>query len=163
MTDMNQQFLNHFVDKGTGVKDGETWHRGAEKAVGDKLKCREVRVRVFSIWERENAHDCTDECVKLYDRQKKCSALGEAGCRTVCLVSGGDGGDLVRPAALPWSVTSSPGPWYCGRSTKPRRGHREKTQHECGGGTGCVRGCRCEWASAWLREGERQEEKGKRT
>lgn len=76
--------------------------------------------------------------------RKKCSALGEAGRRTVCLVSGGDGGDLVRPAALPWSVTSSPGPWYCGHSTKPCRGHRETTRDECGGGIGCVRGCRCE-------------------
>lgn len=58
--------------------------------------------------------------------RKKCSALGEVERRTVCLVSGGDGGDLVRPAALPWSVTSSPGPWYCGHSTKPCRGHRER-------------------------------------
>lgn len=38
MTDMNQQFLNHFVDKGTGVKDGETWHGGAEKAAGVEMQ-----------------------------------------------------------------------------------------------------------------------------
>lgn len=76
------------------------------------------------VWEEKDLY-CTDKCLKLDDKEK-CSALGEAGCRIVCLVSGGDGGDLVRPAALPWSVTSSPGPWYCGHSTKPRRGHRER-------------------------------------
>ena len=62
------------------------------------------------------------------------------------LDGGGDGRDLVRPAALLWRVTSSPGPWHCGSSTKPCRGQREKTTHEGGGGTGCECGCRCEWA-----------------
>lgn len=45
MTDLNQHFLNHIVDKGTGVKDGETWHGGAEKAEEDKLKCRGIKER----------------------------------------------------------------------------------------------------------------------
>lgn len=44
MNDMNQHFLNHIVDKGAGVKDGETWHEvGAEKVEGDRLKCRGIK------------------------------------------------------------------------------------------------------------------------
>ena len=38
------------------------------------------------------------------------------------LDGGGDGRGSVRPAALLWRVTSSPGPWHCGSSTKPCRG-----------------------------------------
>lgn len=57
------------------------------------------------------------------------------------LHGGGDGGGSVRPAALLWRVTSSPGPWHCGSSTKPCRRQRKRTTHECGGGPGCERGC----------------------
>lgn len=64
----------------------------------------------------------------------------------------GDGGGAVRPAALPWRVTSSPGPWHCGSSTKPCRGQRETTTHECGGGTRCECGYRCECACMTERE-----------
>lgn len=72
--------------------------------------------------------------------------LGEVRLLDFCVQDGGggDGRDSVRPAALLWRVTSSTGPWHCGSSTKPCRGQREMTTHECGGGTGCGFGCRCE-------------------
>ena len=61
----------------------------------------------------------------------QCAGGGEAaGLFVSVLDDGGDGRGSVRPAALLWRVTSSPGPWHCGSSTKPCRGRREKTVGE---------------------------------
>lgn len=60
MTNMSQQFLNHFVNKETGVKDGETWHEGGEEAVGDKLKFTGVKERTKG------------SCNSVYLGRKKC-------------------------------------------------------------------------------------------
>lgn len=82
------------------------------------------------------------------EAKTRCAGGGEVvDLLVLCtLDGGGDGRSSVRPVALLWRVTSSPGPWHCGSSTKPCRGQREKTTHECGGGSGCESGCRCEWA-----------------